>query len=246
MSTDTHLATVISATGLSVGYGPREVVSDISFELDEGSTLVLMGPGGSGKTTLLRALEQPQDIAKPWVRGHLELAPGPRLVCRQKPEFSSLTLRQLLGGVAETPTGEGAPSAEAILETAWSCAPGALGFLKPRLDLPLETADRDVLALAALGRLAAAAHDLPGAVLLLDEPTAEVSAPVTVLLTELLSHLGSRHTMILVTHDQRLARHLADKVMLLAAGRHIETAPKADFFERPREPRTRHFVRMGS
>lgn len=246
MSIDVNAPTLISARGLSAGYGPHRVVCNVTFELPEGETLVLMGPGGSGKTTLLRALGSPTTGEGPWIEGELRVAGRPRLACRQKPRLGPASLRQLLAELGKPTEAVEGPTPSELLESTWGCAHEVVDFLIPALDEPLTGAGRDLLALSALSRLAVAARRQPGALLLVDEPTAEVSARADGWLTELLDELGARHTMILVTHDQRLARRLADEVMLLAAGRLIETAPVADFFERPREPRTSHFVRMGS
>ncbi|MDD4253740.1 MAG: ABC transporter ATP-binding protein, partial [Methanoculleus horonobensis] len=49
---------LLCARGLSFSYRDRQVLADVSFSLDRGEVLGLVGPNGSGKTTLLRCLDR--------------------------------------------------------------------------------------------------------------------------------------------------------------------------------------------
>jgi tungstate transport system ATP-binding protein len=83
------------------------------------------------------------------------------------------------------------------------------------------------------------------AVLLLDEPTANLD-PYNITLIEALIReqnqlLGA--TVVLITHNVFQARRLAQRVGLLLEGQIIEVAPAEEFFNAPRDPRTAAFVR---
>jgi tungstate transport system ATP-binding protein len=81
-------------------------------------------------------------------------------------------------------------------------------------------------------------------VLLLDEPTANLDPHNVSLIEEIIRSLNreKRTTVVLVTHNIFQARRLADRVGLLLDGSLIELAESEDFFERPRDERTRAFV----
>jgi tungstate transport system ATP-binding protein len=82
-------------------------------------------------------------------------------------------------------------------------------------------------------------------VLLLDEPTANLD-PYNVQLIEqavVAMHRQRSTTIVLVTHNIFQARRLAQRVALLLAGRIVEIAAVAAFFESPRDARTAAFVR---
>jgi tungstate transport system ATP-binding protein len=82
-------------------------------------------------------------------------------------------------------------------------------------------------------------------VLLLDEPTANLDPYNVALIESIVREQNARLgvTVVLVTHNVFQARRLAGRVGLLLNGKLIEVAPTADFFERPRDPRTAAFVK---
>ena len=81
-------------------------------------------------------------------------------------------------------------------------------------------------------------------VLLLDEPTANLDPYNIGLIEEVVREINRtrRTTVVLVTHNIFQARRLAGRVGLLLNGRLVELASTPDFFETPRDPRTRAFV----
>ena len=233
--------TPVRVSRLSIGYGVKEAVSSISFELTAGRTLAVMGPGGSGKTSLLRALAD-AEVSGMWIEGELRVTPGAPLCCWQKPVFEARRLDALLLEAA----GDSRAKPQDLLDEVWRAVPEAAATLLPWLETSLSEADRDVRALVAFSRLVLRALRGPKALLLIDEPTADVSPPVAQWLRAGLEGLRGRHTLVLVTHDQRLARSVADDVLLLAAGSFVEKAPVEEFFRQPRTARASQFVRMGS
>jgi branched-chain amino acid transport system ATP-binding protein len=85
---------LLEVEGLEAGYGPVTVVRDLSFSVDEGKVVTILGANGAGKTTTLRALSGVADA-----RGRIEFA-GQRLVGR-RPEW---IVRR---GMAHVPEGRG-------------------------------------------------------------------------------------------------------------------------------------------
>ncbi len=81
--------------------------------------------------------------------------------------------------------------------------------------------------------------------LLLDEPTANLDPHNVQLIEEAVQRQNRERgtTVVLVTHNVFQARRLAHRVALLLNGRIVEVAPVPDFFDSPRDPRARAFVR---
>lgn len=80
--------------------------------------------------------------------------------------------------------------------------------------------------------------------LLCDEPTSALDPELAVELVDVLTGLaGEGMTMLMATHDLRLARRVADTVVFLEHGTIVEQGPAAALFGQPEDPRTRRFVR---
>jgi tungstate transport system ATP-binding protein len=81
-------------------------------------------------------------------------------------------------------------------------------------------------------------------VLLLDEPTANLDPYNVSLIENIVRRTNQENgmTCVLVTHNVFQARRLADRVALMLDGKLVEISPAGDFFDRPRDPRTRAFA----
>jgi ABC-type dipeptide/oligopeptide/nickel transport system ATPase component len=80
--------------------------------------------------------------------------------------------------------------------------------------------------------------------LLCDEPTSALDPELAVEVVDVLAGLaGEGMTMLMATHDLRLARRVADTVVFLEHGTIVEQGPAAALFGQPEDPRTRRFVR---
>ncbi len=194
--------------------GGRAVIADLSVELVEGAT-ALVGPSGAGKSTLLRLLNRLADPDEGIVR-YLD---------RNVRDYDVLALRREVGLVPQLPALLTGTVAENV-------------SYGPQLNGEACDVDRS-LELAGLGSAFAArpaqrlsigeqqrvmlarALALEPAVLLLDEPTAALDErardAVERTLLDLREQLSA--SLVLVTHDQAQARRLADRVLVLEAGR---------------------------
>lgn len=244
---------------LRAGYGAQEVLSSLSFELAGGRISVILGPGGSGKTTLLRALRTGGSPAEFWHRGRQSLPAALPCLMRQKLEPGGSSLRQLLTGPFCQPRecgvveacpdrtslpwdGEDRRRPDRVLRDFWHSVPQAEAELLNAFEEPLDTLPISLARLAVF--TAIAVSDLPS-ILLLDEPEADMEEAHQEWLVHKLREMRGRRTVVLVTHNLRMARAVADYAMLLIDGEIVEAAETPRFFEAPVHPRTRHFVRMG-
>jgi multiple sugar transport system ATP-binding protein len=219
-------------TGPSGGAGGVDALADLSLDIPSGELLVLTGPSGSGKTTLLRTvagLEQP-------VRGTLRLdgrvathlPPGARdvaLVSQFESLFPHLTVEENLGfalrvrKLSEVETTERV-HAEARVLGLWSKL-----RRRPR---ELSSGERQK---AALGR----ATTRRAGIYLLDEPLAGTDAGERDHLRREFQRLqrGLGVTTVYVTHDQRDAMALGDRIAVLERGRLVQVAEPLVLYRQP-------------
>ncbi|MCA9609855.1 MAG: dual specificity protein phosphatase family protein, partial [Myxococcales bacterium] len=94
--------------------------------------------------------------------------------------------------------------------------------------------------------LAAARAVLTGAALvMLDEPTARLADEGVYEVADLIGRMAKAVGIIVVTHDQRVAKRIGGRVALLAGGRILETRNASSFYDLPASPEARAFVRSG-
>ncbi|CKH29040.1 glutamine transport ATP-binding protein GlnQ [Mycolicibacterium smegmatis] len=80
-------------------------------------------------------------------------------------------------------------------------------------------------------------------VMLFDEPTSALDVEMVGEVLAVMRELAAEHmTMVVVTHEMRFAREVADRIVVMDAGRIIEDAPPDELFENPRHERTKAFL----
>ena len=234
---------VLSRLGRSRG---ADVVLDIdALEVAAGEVLCLVGPTGAGKTTMLRILagvEAPSS-GELRVRGQVLGAGG--LTLEQQRSVAMVFQRPLL---LDRTVRENVAYGLAVRGTTTKDEQHTLVLAVLRR-LGLEAfAERRARALSGgETHLVALARSLvlDPTVLLLDEPTANLDpARVTVVEKVVRDARDERGTTVVwATHNLFQARRCADRVALLLDGRLVEVASATDFFEAPKDARTRAFVR---
>jgi dipeptide transport system ATP-binding protein len=233
--------------GFLRGKARLQAVGNVSFTLDAGRTLAVVGESGCGKSTLARLVTL---IEKP-TAGTLRLG-GVDAV--DPPETARATLRRSVQLVFQNPFGSLNPRKKigAILE-----APLEINTDTP----PGERAERSRAMLARVGlrpehatryphmfsggqrqRIAIArALMLQPALLVADEPVSaldvSVQAQVLNLLAELQAELGLAY--LFISHDLGVVRHIAHDVMVMYLGLVMEQGPKRSLFAQPLHPYTR-------
>jgi len=226
---------------VGVSWAGRPVLRDVSLAIAPGEFVTLMGPNGSGKSTLLRAIAG----FEPLDRGSVELA-GRDLadvpVHRRGIGFlfqepSLLPRRTVWENVAFGPEVQGRPEPEIAGRVHAALGLLRLEGLRDRRSEALSGGERQRVALA---RTLAARPTL----VLLDEPFASVDPELrTELRAEFRDVLRSQGISVLhVTHDREEGLFLGDRVLLLHAGRIVQSGPPDDVFRRPRTSEVARFL----
>lgn len=217
---------MIEARDLTVTFGGRTVLRDVTLTVPDGGHIALMGPSGCGKTTLLRVLAglQAPDA------GTVRVEPGRMACVFQEPRL--------------LPWRTAAENVNAVLSDRAQTMPQALAWLER-----LELADaRDQYPAALSGgmqqRVAIArALALQPDILCFDEPTSALDPELTGEVLKVIRSLSEQHmTMIIVTHEMAFARDVADRVIFMDGGVIVEQGPAHDVIENPQAERTRQFL----
>ena len=224
--------TAISLEGVTVTLGGREVVRQVTTEIETGEWIALIGPNGAGKTSLLRA-----------VAG---LLPCEGSVSLEGMRLADLGRRQRAQRLALVPQEPQTPGwltvAEYVLmgrspylrplAREGEADRGAAGRALSRLDLT-ELAERTLGTLSGGERqrvVVARALAQEASIVLLDEPTASLDIGHQQQALDLLDALRATEglTLVAAMHDLTLAAQYADRVLLLDAGRVVADGTPAD------------------
>ena len=213
-------------------FGDFTALDDVSVEIPSGSLTALLGPSGSGKSTLLRViagLERP-DAGTVEIDGRdaTDLPPqrrGVGFVFQHYAAFKHMTVRENVAfglKVARRPKAEIRARVDELLELV------QLPGLADRYPAQLSGGQRQRMALAR-------SLAVQPSVLLLDEPFGALDARVRKELRAWLRHLHDEvHvTTVFVTHDQEEAMEVADRIVVMNAGRIEQVGGPRDLYEHP-------------
>src|SRR5574338_771955 len=214
---------MLKIQSLSVSYGARRILHEISLEVQSGEVLALIGPNGAGKSTLIRA-----------VSGVIPTAGG--RVRTNGDDFASLSTLQRARYVATVPQAVSLPPAYTVWETVLFGRTPYLGFLGQPSRKDEEIARQSLERVSALHFMDRRVGELSGGeqqrillaralcqstpILLLDEPTAHLDLQYQVGLLELVTELAQKDNLavLVALHDLNLAAHYADRIAMMVAG----------------------------
>src|SRR6202790_4058572 len=230
--------------------GRVRAVQDVSFSIDRGETLALVGESGCGKTTVSRCILRALPPTKGAIRfspepgRSVDLAPLSRRALRplrrhiqmifQDP-YASLNPRMMVGDIiAEPLLVNGVPAAQRQLR---------VRELLDLVGLPAAARTRFPHAFSGGQRQRigiARALALDPTLVVADEPVSALDVSVQAQIINLMLDLQDRLklSMLFVAHDLGVVRHVSDRVAVMYVGRIVETAPTADLYATPRHPYT--------
>ena len=238
-------------------YGHRAILQGVNVTVHRGDVVTLMGPSGSGKSTLLRLIAhlEPLDRGEITVGGDYvgyervdgALRPS-RHVARERArarigmvfqQFNLFEHLTALENICEAPVrvhGERPEVARARATTLLESV--GLGYHADHLPARLSGGQQQRVAIAR-------ALAISPRVMLFDEPTSALDPELVSEVLSVIRRLAEAGmTMIVVTHELRFAREVADRIVFMADGRIVEEGTPEEVLERPREPRTQQFLRL--
>ena len=230
---------------------PRRVVAadSIDLELKRGDTLAVVGESGSGKSTLarmvLRLIEPDGGTIRFDGAGVREMKGETLRQFRRRVQivfqdpYASLDPRLKIGeSIVRGPMAFGASRAEAVaIATRWLEKVGLGAHALNRFPHEFSGGQRQRICIARALALDPVCLIADEAVSALD---VSVQAQVLKLLSDLKAEIGL--SMLFITHDLRVAREIADKIVVMQNGRIVEQAPAADLFDAPRADYTRRLL----
>ena len=253
---------VLEVSHIEKHFGATRVLEDISFTLEEGQALAIIGSSGSGKTTLLRCLnflETPDagtisvknellfDAADPATQRDAEV--------RRKRLHFGLVFQSFNLFPQYTALKNVTLASELLVQE----RPDYKANRKQIL-AEIEEQARELLAQMGLSdRADHYPHQLSGGqqqrvaiaralamhpdVLCFDEPTSALDPELTGEVLRVIRSLAEKKTtMVIVTHEMAFARDVADQVIFMDGGVIVEQGPARQVIEHPREERTRQFL----
>ena len=248
---------LIRVRDLRKTFGKLEVLRGVSFDVQRGEVMAIIGPSGSGKSTLLRCLnfleeyEAGEVLFDSTLVGYRKDAAGRlrpdsernirRVRARMGMVFQSFNLfphKTVLENVTEGPViVQRAPRAEA--EERARALIARVGLTDKLATYPPQLSGGQQQR-AAIARALAMQPDA----MLFDEPTSALDPELVGEVLDVMRTLANEGmTMVVVTHEMGFARQVADRVMMMDRGEIVELAPPNQIFGAPSSPRTAEFLR---
>jgi len=242
---------MISIKNLHKKFDELEVLKGIDLEVEKGKVIVLIGPSGSGKTTFLRCL----NVLETPTAGKISIEdqsldfsqPVPK---RKIPSFRSLTgmvfqsynlfpHMTALENVMEGPITVKRETKETARKKAESLlAKVGLGDKLDYYPFQLSGGQQQRVGIAR-------ALAMEPKVMLFDEPTSALDPELVGEVLKVMKDLASEGmTMIVVTHEMRFAKEVADEVLFIDGGVIVERSKPEDIFTNPKEERTKRFLSL--
>lgn len=244
-ATESNAAPIISIQNVWKFFGQLTALHDVSFDVQPGERVVIIGPSGSGKSTLLRSINRLEVIDKGTI-----LVEGNDI---NAPENDINKIRQDLGMVFQS---FNLFAHMSILQNV---------TLGPVEVLGLSKAEAEQRAMGLLDRVGVAsqANKVPAQLsggqqqrvaiarslamhpkaMLFDEPTSALDPEMINEVLDVMVDLARQGmTMIVVTHEMNFARRVADRVVFMADGAIVEEGAPDAFFDHPQTQRARDFL----
>ncbi|MCP4015750.1 MAG: ATP-binding cassette domain-containing protein [Delftia sp.] len=238
----------LQVAGLGASFGARVILAEVDFALPARGVTVLLGPSGSGKSTLLRTLAD-LNAANPRFRrwGSTRYAGQPWRSGLQAPRLVQQQARLMMASTFDAIVELARPRLKLVPHELrdW-CRAQVQAFGFPELALMF---DQPALQLSPVQQRAVAilreALAEP-ALLMVDEPTAELEGYEAFVLLELLRQVAQRSAVRMSTHHQQHAQAVAQDMLLLAGGRIAEAQSMEAFQRAPLSLAGQQFLRTGS
>ena len=253
---------ILQVENIEKNFGTTKVLDGISFTMEQGEVLSMIGSSGSGKTTLLRCLnflERP-DAGRILMGGEVLFDAADARTLKEKeirrkrlhfglvfqnfnlfPQYTALENVMLARELLAREQADYRANKRRIREEieAQSRALLVQMGLKDRMQNYPHQLSGGQCQRVAIAR----ALNLQPDILCFDEPTSALDPELTGEVLRVIRELAAQHTtMIIVTHEMTFARDVASKVIFMDEGRICEMGTPQQVFDAPAQPRTRQFL----
>ena len=243
----------VTARNVSVFYGPKQALFDVSIDIPEKAVTAFIGPSGCGKSTFLRCFNRMNDTIEGCrVTGKISLD-GADIY---DPALDVVELRARVGMVFQKPN----PFPKSIYENV-AYGPRIHGLARSKADMDaivessLQKASlwnevKDRLHEPGTGlsggqqqRLCIArAIAVSPEVILMDEPCSALDPIATARIEELIDELKQNYTIVIVTHSMQQAARVSQRTAFFHLGNLVEEGPTDLIFTSPGEKRTQDYI----
>jgi len=243
----------LKTESLSIAFGSKNILSDVSLNFQENTVTAIMGPSGCGKTVLLRSLNRMHDRDKSAkVSGNVFFDS----VNLYSDSFDPYYHRQKIGMVFQKPNPfptmsvfdnvvaglklNGLRDKDSLNKIAERSLKMAYLWdeVKDRLNIPATDLSGGQQQRLCIARALAVKPN----VLLMDEPTSALDPVSTVMVEDAIRELKKDMTVIMVTHNLEQAKRVADHVVFMYLGKVIESGDVKQMFDNPKEELTRKYL----
>lgn len=245
---------VLSVQNASKAFGENKVLKNISFDMNKGDVLAIIGPSGSGKSTLLRCctilerldggtIKYGDDYLCKDNNGISEYCTKEQMALIRKkfglvfqnfnlfPHFSVIkNIVDPVVNVLNKSKEEAVKTAEQLLKK--------MDLSDKANSYPCELSGGQQQRVAIARAMA-----MQPEVLFFDEPTSALDPELTGEILKVIRDLASEHmTMVVVTHEMAFAREVADKVIFMDNGFIVEEGKASEIIDNPQNERTKSFL----
>lgn len=246
---------MLKVENLYKGFDGCEVISGISFEVQKGDVLAVIGPSGSGKSTLLRCINllEKADSGTIVVAGDylLHTSVSGKAVYAPENELRRIRLHlglvfqnfnlfphfSVLRNIIEAPVRVAGISKVEAEQTAMELLT-KMGLEDKAGAFPCQLSGGQCQRVAIARALA-----MKPDILFFDEPTSALDPELTLEVLKVIRLLAEEHmTMVVVTHEMGFARDVADRVIFMDKGQIVEEGDPSEIFSNPTNERTKAFL----
>jgi phosphate transport system ATP-binding protein len=243
----------VKARGVSVFYGEKQALFDVSLDMAGKSVTALIGPSGCGKSTFLRSINRMNDTIEGCkVTGEIEIdgedvndrSVDPVLLRArvgmvfQKPNpfpksiFDNVAYGAKIHGLASSKT-----EMQEIVESSLKRA-GLWEEVKDRLNQPGTGLSGGQQQRLVIARAIAVSPEI----ILMDEPCSALDPIATARIEELIDELRANYCIVIVTHSMAQAARVSQQTAFFHMGKLVETGETETIFTNPRESRTQDYI----
>ena len=242
--------TIVKVENLSKSFGKLEVIKDVSFSVEKGQVLGIIGPSGSGKSTMMRCINQLETVSGGTIQICGETLVKDGVYADKKklrgiglhsglvfqnfnlfPHFSVLkNITEAQIHVLKRNKAEAEEVARKLL--------GKMGLQDKEASYPCELSGGQQQRVSIARALA-----LNPDILFFDEPTSALDPELTGEILKVIRELADeKMTMVVVTHEMAFARDLCDTIIFMDGGVIVEQGKATDLINNPQNERTKAFL----